>query len=181
MELIKKLCLYSLDCIQSTQKNSSFLNLKKADLFPLSVDNSKLIELKTKQALNKNTMTLLYGGCYWITDNKKINTPLLYTDFININNDNGKMSINIDYDNLQFNYNVISSLINNDYELIEFIVNELSNLTDLKSVDFKGFLNSLIKLSEEFEIVKDEKLIFCKIPDDNSGLIKELKEITKEY
>ena len=180
-ELIKKLCMYSLDCVQSTQKSSSFLNLKnkKADIIGLDANLKKIIELKTKATLNKNTMSLIYGGNLWIKNEKKnIYTPLLYTDSVNIDND---YQVNIDYDSLQFNFNVISVLIDNDSELIEFIINELMQLSDLHSIDLMPILTSLLKLPEDYKIFNQDSIILCKLPEDNAGLIKELKEIIKEY
>lgn len=170
-ELIKKLCLYSYDCIKESLKSNQFLNLKNDCLInpdSLKMNNQKLNKLLIdfkKNRLNKN----IYYGKYFIKCDG-IYSPLIYADIEIIqNNDNYEIQYNSDY---ELNINLLINLLNNnDYE---FIINTLLNYSD----DDKK--PEVLKVLTEIETTKDEYIIFSTVPDSTAGILNELKIICKE-
>lgn len=193
MNNILKLSNYMLDCVKATQKASGFNNISKDKKINYSangwaVDNKEINEILTESALNKSTMTLIYGTCF--IEAKKgrevFYSPLLYAECKLMRQDDKIMPV-IDFENdLTINYGVIASLFNNDLELIENKMEQLTEIINPMACDFRAILQGLFgdEVMEENKIKfleKEEKLILSKIPENLAGLINELKIIIKNY
>lgn len=191
---ILKLSNYMLDCVKATQKASGFNNISKDKKINYSangwaVDNKEINEILTESALNKSTMSLIYGTCF--IEAKKgrevFYSPLLYAECKLMRQDDKIMPV-IDFENdLTINYGVIATLFNNDLELIENKMEQLTEIINPMACDFKAILQGLFgeEVMEENKINflgnKEEKLILSKIPENLAGLINELKIIIKNY
>ena len=191
---ILKLSNYMLDCVKATQKASGFNNISKDKKIDFcangwAVDNKEINEILTESALNKSTMTLIYGTCF-IEAKKGRETfysPLLYAECKLIRQDDKILPV-VDFENdLTINYGVIASLFNNDLELIENKMEQLTEIINPMACDFAAILQGLFgeEVMEENKIKildnKEEKLILSKIPENLAGLINELKTIIKNY
>ena len=81
MNNIKKLCLYQYDCLRQAIKSSSFNNLESnkdnkiilTDATEFDFDNSEIIDIMTRHALNQSTMSLLYSDLFIKGNKGKIN------------------------------------------------------------------------------------------------------------
>lgn len=184
---IIKLCSYCLKCLKSTSKNTAFNNVKNCKMLILDdktnifeSDNKKIIELMTLKKLNKDTMNLYLGYNFFIKsiENNKIYSPLLYCDADLIRQDD-KIILSYDLSELKPNINVISSILNSsDDEIIENIVSQILELENLDKIDFCAVLNGLMDL-KNYNIFTQTALILAEIPENISGICKELKEIIK--
>lgn len=190
---ILKLSNYMLDCVKATQKASGFNNISKDKKINFcsngwAVDNKEINEILTESALNKSTMTLIYGTCFINAQKGRemFYSPLLYAECKLMRQDDKIMPV-IDFENdLTINYGVIASLFNNDLELIENKMEQLTEIINPMACDFRAILQGLFgeEVMEENKIKfleKEEKLILSKIPENLAGLINELKIIIKEY
>ena len=190
MNNIKKLCLYSLDCIKSTSKNSDFTDLKRSkenkviitDLTEFEADNKDIIDIMTKYALNRSIMGIYAGKLMLIGERGKnrFYSPLLYTEAELVRNGD-KVELNHDNDYC-INVSLISSLLtDNDSEIVENTIDQLLSIDgDLTKIDFKKVLSGLINL--DGMIIKDENaLILAKTPESVAGVINELRQIADIY
>ena len=184
MNNIKKLCLYSLDCIKST-KNNAFCNLKSSkdnkiyitnDL-EFNADNKEIVEIMTKYALNKSTMSVLYGR--YIVESNKYYCPLLFTDAELVRNGD---KIELIYnDDFEINYSLISSLLENDVEIVENVVNQIMTIENPEQIDIISVLNGLIPDFKKLDIKNEKSIILTKTPESIAGVINELRLISELY
>lgn len=197
---ILKLSNYMLDCVKATQKASGFNNISKDKKINFcfngwAVDNKEINEILTESALNKSTMTLIYGTCFIEAQKGRevFYSPLLYAECKLIRQDDKIMPV-VDFENdLTINYGVIASLFNNnnDLELIENKMEQLTEIINPMACDFRAILQGLfgeevmednnIKFLDNNNNNKEEKLILSKIPENLAGLMNELKTIIKNY
>ena len=189
MSDIKKLCLYCLDCIKSSGKNTAFNNLKGnkdnkitiTDAEQFKADNKEIIDIMTLQALNKSTMQIFKG--YLIAEgtikNQKYCTPLLYMP-AELERNGDKINLICD-DDFEINYSFISSLLDNDVEKVEIIVNQLQQIEEPEKIDFTAVLKGLIPDINKLSIKNKQAVILAKNPENIAGLINELKMISEEY
>lgn len=194
---ILKLSNYMLDCVSSLQKVSGFNNVSKDKKIDFcangwAVDNKEINEILTESALNKSTMTLIYGTCFINAQKGRevFYSPLLYAECKLIRQDDKNIIMPvIDFENdLTINYGVIATLFNNDLELIENKMEQLTEIINPMACDFRAILQGLFgeEVMEDNNIKfldnnKEEKLILSKIPENLAGIINELKIIIKNY
>lgn len=183
---VKKLCLYSIDCIKSCSKSSLFNNLKSSkenkilitDVEKWQADNKIIVELMTKQALNKSTMTIYKGQL--MAEGKNIYSPLLYTEAKLIRNGD-IIELIYDDDNYNINFGLISSLLENDEDAIENIITQLLEIEHPEKIDFVNVLKGLIDIDNKLTIKKENAIILAKNQESIAGLLSELKQIASEY
>ena len=184
MNNIQKLCSYCLDCVKAT-RSTAFNNLKSSkdnkiiitSANEFAADNKDIIDIMTKQALNKSTMGI-FKGMYIIEGIKNKNkyyAPLLYADAELIRNGD-KITLDYDMDGFMLNVGLIASLLDNNEEKIENIISQLLEIENPEKIDFEKVLNGLINL-DGMTIKKDEAIILSKTPESVAGLINELKLI----
>ena len=178
---IKKLTSYCLDCVKSTTKG----NMKAEKIIIdnnnglFNADNKEINDIMIKAKLNQSTMSLIYGFKWFIKEN---NTPLMYYTDIEIIREAEKIKILLDDDDLQINFNFLASLFDNDIEIVENITEQLTDLIDLKNINFEAVLMGLIgdKLTS-YTIEHKNALMLVKMPENTAGLINELNQIIREY
>lgn len=187
---IKKLTLYCLDCVKSTSKNSDFVNLQKnkdnkviiTDLNEFEADNKNIIEIMTKRALNKTTMSI-YKGFLILEGARgkdKFYSPLLYCE-AELIREGDKIKLQYDEDDMGVNVGLIAALLDNNADIIENTINELLSIENPLQIDFKKVLSGLINNIEGMTITDNEALILAKTPDSVAGVINELKAISELY
>lgn len=180
MNNIKKLCSYCLDCVKSTAKG----NMKAEKTITtidgvFNADNKDINDLLIKSKLNQSTMQLIYGYKWFIKEN---NTPLMYYTDVEIIRESDKIKILLNDDNLTINFNFLASLFDNDIEIVENITEQLTDLTDLKNINFKAVLMGLIgEKLKDYTIINQNALMLVKMSENVAGLINELKQIEAEY
>lgn len=185
MNNIKKLCLYCLDCIKSTSKNSDFVNLKKnkdnkiiiTDKEEFDANNKEIVKIITKQALNKSTMGIYTG--FLMLENKKYYSPLLYCE-AELIRENDKIKLIYDTDAITINVSLIAALLDNDSDIIENAINQLLEIENPEQIDFKKILSGLINI-DDIEIKEEKSIILAKMPESIAGLVNELKQIAELY
>lgn len=185
---VKKLVLYSLDCVKATGRSSGFNNLKSnkenkiiiTDLTEFEADNKEITEIMTLQALNKSTMSIIKGGLFLEGQRgkDKFYSPLLYSE-AELIREGDKIKLITD-DEMSVNVGLISSLLENDSEKVENIISQLLEIENPEKIDFKKVLSGLINL-EGLTITNDNAVILARIPDNLAGLISELKQISELY
>ena len=188
MNNIKKLTLYSLDCIKATGRASGFNNLKSnkenkiiiTDSTEFEADNKEIIEIMTLQALNKSTMSIIKGGLFLegVRGKDKFYSPLLYCE-AELKRNGDKIELLTD-DEMSANVGLISSLLENDSEKVENIISQLLEIEQPEKIDFKKVLSGLINL-DGLEIKEENAVILAKTPESVAGLINELKLISELY
>lgn len=188
MNNIKKLLLYSLDCVKATGRASGFNNLKSkkenkiiiTDANEFESDNKEIIEMMTLQALNKSTMSIIKGGLFLEGQRgkDKFYSPLLYSE-AELKRNGDKIELLTD-DEMSVNVGLISSLLENDSEKVENIISQLLEIENPEKIDFKKVLSGLINL-DGFEIKEENAVILAKMPENIAGLINELKTIAELY
>lgn len=188
---IKKLTLYCLDCVKATGKNAAFNNLRGnkenkviiTNDFVFESDNKEIIDILTKYALNKSTMSLFYGSLF-IEGEKNKNkyySPLLFTE-CELIREGDKITLNYDKDSMSINISVISSLLdNNDSDIIENVINTLLNIDEPLNIDLKKVLSGLINLDGLTITENQNAIILTKTPESVAGLVNELKTIAELY
>ena len=190
MNNIKKLTLYSLDCVKATGRaNNGFNNLKSnkenkiiiTDSTEFEADNKEIIEIMTLQALNKSTMSIIKGGLFLEGQKGKDNfySPLLYCE-AELTREGDKIKLICEDDEMSINVGLISSLLDNDSEKVENIISQLLEIESPEKIDFKKVLSGLINL-DGFEIKEQNAVILARIPENLAGLISELKTIAELY
>ena len=190
MNNTKKLCLYCLDCVKATGRASGFNNLKKnkenkviiTNSTEFDADNKAIIEMMTKQALNKSVMGI-YAGYLMLQGVKgkeQFYSPLLYCEAELKRDNDGKIKLQYDENDLSVNVGLISSLLENDSDIIENTINQLLDIDEPCRIDFKKVLSGLINL-DGFEIKEEKAIILTRTPESVAGLINELKQISEYY
>lgn len=200
MDNTKKLISYCLDCIKHTGRASGFNNLlsnkdnkiiilnDNADnatdngggVYQFPADNKEIVQIMTKYALNKSTMSLLYGRlflCGQISANEKYYSPLLFAD-AELIRQGDNIILECNEDELNINTGLISSLLENDEDIIENVISQLIEIENPAHIDFEKVLCGLIDFQRyRLEIKKQDALILAKTPESIAGLVNELRQI----
>ena len=178
MNNIKKLCLYMYDCTRQAIKSASFNNLKDSDILIIdndifNGDDKNIIEIMTKYALNKSSMSLLYSDLF--IKGNKLYTPLLYSE-AELIREGDKIRL-ITEEEKTLNIGAVANLMSGEEEKIEAIIEQL---LDVEACDLPTVMGGLLNM-ENVEIIKQRAIILAKLPDSTAGLLNELRTIAEEY
>jgi len=179
--MIKKLLNYQYDCVRQAIKSASFNNLDSnkenkillvdTDIF--NGDNKEIIEIMTKQALNKSTINLLYSELFIKGNN--LYTPLLYSE-AQFLREGDKIRLETEEEKT-LNIGAVANLMNGEEEKIEAIIEQL---LDVEACDLPMVMRGLLNMGG-VEIIQQRAVILAKLPDSTAGLLNELKVISNEY
>lgn len=190
MANVKKLILYSMDCLRAMGRNSAFNNLKGnkdnkiivADVEEWQADCKEIVEIMTTQALNKTTMSIYKGMLIAQGEIKKekFYSPLLYCE-AQLIREGDKIKLEYDKDDIEINYGLLSSLLDNDNEIVETVVNQLMNISNPEEVDFLSVLSGLIPSINQLTVKDENVVILAKNAEHIAGMLNELKQISEMY
>lgn len=186
---VKKLCNYMYSCVRESLKAVHFRDLNSCkdnkiiitDKKEFSGDNKEIITIMTSYALNKQTMTLLYGEKFikgqQTGKNNNFYTPLYYSD-ATLTRQDDKIILSVDNEK-SLNVGAIASLLKGEDEKIELM---LDDLLEVQECDIETVMRGLGMLDMSgLEIVEQKAIILTKLPDATANLLTELKEIAEIY
>lgn len=173
---VKKLCNYMYDCTRQAIKSASFNNLSDKDILIIdddifNGDDKKIIEIMTKYALNKSSMSLLYSDLFIKGD--KLNTPLLYSN-AELIREGDKIRLETEEEKT-LNIGAVANLMSGEEEKIEAIAEQL---LDVEACDLPTVMGGLLNM-DGIEIINQRAIILAKLPDSTAGLLNELKQIAE--